>query len=73
MSTKIVKKSPKYNTSMSLVLSQLEDIMNNNPNKNITYDMISKMIKNKPKNQKQKLTKEKSEKQDELFRDFCDF
>lgn len=47
--------------------------MKNNPNKNITYDMISEMIKNKPTNQEKKLTKEELEKQEELFRDFCDF
>jgi hypothetical protein len=73
MSTQIVNKSPKYDTSMSVVLSQIEDLMKNNPNTNITYEMISEMIKNKPKNQEKKLTKEESEKQDQLFRDFCDF
>ncbi len=35
--------------------------------------MISEMIKNKPTNQEKKLTKEELEKQEELFRDFCDF
>jgi hypothetical protein len=73
MSTQNIKKSPKYDTSMSVVIAQLEDIMKNNPNTNITYEMISEMIKNKPKNQEKKLTKEELEKQDALFHDFCDF
>ena len=73
MSTKIVTKSPKYDTSMNFVLSQIDDLMKNNPNTNITYDMISEMIKNKPKIQEKKISKEELEKQDELFRDFCDF
>jgi hypothetical protein len=73
MSNKNVNKSPKYDTSMSVVMSQIEDIMKNNPNTNITYEMISEMIKNKPKNQEKKLTKEELEKQDALFHDFCDF
>ncbi len=73
MSTQIVKKSPKYDTSMNVVLSQIDALMKNNPNTNITYDMISEMIKNKPKMQENKISKEESEKQEELFRDFCDF
>jgi len=73
MSTHIVKKSHQYDTSMSVVLSQIDDLMKNNPNTNITYDMISEMIKNKPKIQEKKISKEESEKQDQLFRDFCDF
>jgi hypothetical protein len=73
MSNPVVKKSLKYDTSMSVVFSQIDDIMKNNPNTNITYDMISEMIKNKPINQEKKLTKEELEKQDQLFRDFCDF
>jgi hypothetical protein len=73
MSTQNIKKSPKYDTSMSVVIAQLNNIVKNEPNKNITYEMISEMIKNKPKNQEKKISKEELEKQDELFRDFCDF
>jgi hypothetical protein len=73
MSTQIVKKSYKYDTSINFVLSQIDDLMKNDPNTNITYDMISEMIKNKPKIQEKKISKEESDKQDQLFRDFCDF
>ncbi len=66
-------KRPKYNTSINLVMSQIDDIMKNDPNKNITYEMISEMIKNMPQQVEQKLSKEQLKKQEELFLDFCDF
>jgi hypothetical protein len=69
MSSKI----PKYNTSINLVMAQIEDIQKNDPNKNITYEMISEMIKNMPQQVEKKLTKEQLEKQEALFLDFCDF
>lgn len=62
-------KRPKYNTSINFVLSQLRDITLNEPNKTITYEMISEMIKNMPQQVENKLTKEQLKKQDELFLD----
>lgn len=66
-------KTRKYNTSINIVMSQIEDIKKNDPNKNITYEMISEMIKNMPQQAEHKLTKEQLEKQEALFIDFCDF
>ena len=66
-------KKGKYNTSINIVLSQIEEIQKNDPNKNITYEMISEMIKNMPPQVEKKLTKEQLKKQEELFLDFCDF
>ena len=66
-------KTRKYNTSINIVMSQIEDIQKNDPNKNITYEMISEMIKNMPQQVEQKLTKEQLEKQEALFLDLCDF
>ena len=66
-------KRPKYNTSINFVTSQIEEIKKNDPNKTITYEMISEMIKNMPQQVEKKLTKEQLKKQEELFLDFCDF